>query len=400
MKTVAYISALLALLISSCDIKKSNIAPEKKFMRVFDDSNFSSSYYPLDILTTEDNGYLILAAAKLDTTASLWKQSPFILRTDETGMRIWERRLELPYVDPVPGIMANSNRFSLVCMDNTTQQTHIVTFDPLNGNITDDQSLDVKYPLSVYVTENNDIVLLSFDVITRKSIISKFNDNLTLQWQTQLDIIDDIRNHIIEHLNKTGETFPFFIGEVKENGLVTTYFVNCFVNYTLSMVFTDVVNGSIKGLLNGYQDQGAVSSAIFLSNNNFALSKYSFGDNYLLPNTYVDIREISSVKDMNGNFIPELNPDAKFIVRRYFLKGRDVIVYASDTKDNQLAIYYYEAETNFLLGTKYLFDTNPIEISSILNTPDGGLLLLARTFVVGRFPRIALIKLAPDQLGF
>ena len=390
----------LIIFASGCDIKKSNIASNNNFMRVYDDPNFSASYYPLDMVQTDDNGFLILSGVKLDTAASLWKQSPYLLKTDDDGIKIWEARLDLPYVSPVPGILKNQDSYYTVCMDNLTLETQILKIDMNSGTASLYKTLSVKYPLYAYVTSTNDLIILSFDVVTRKSSITKYDANFTEQWQSNLDIVDDIRYQIIDHLNKTAQTFPFFIGEIKENNLVTGYYVNCFINYTLSMVFVDVANGSTKGLLNGYQDDGAVSSAVSLENDTFAISRFSFGDNYILPKLYIDINTITSVKDLAGSLIPELNYDAKFISNRLNLRDKDVIVYASNTKDSQIAIYFFETGTTKLLNSKYFSDSNPIEVTSFVKTSEGGLAILTRTFVVGRFPRISLFKIAPEQLGF
>ncbi len=397
-----YLVKLICLLIlaSGCDIKKSDVAPNNNFMRVYDDGDFSASYYPLDMVQTADNGFLILAGIKLDTAASLWKQSPYLMKTDDNGIKIWETRLNLPYVSPIPGILKSKDTYYTVCMDNLTLETQVLQIDLNSGNTSLYKTLPVKYPLYAYITSNNDFIILSFDVVTRKSSITTYDANFTEQWQSNLDIVEDVRYQIIDHLNKTGLTFPFFIGELKENELVTGYYVNCFINYTLSLVFLDVANGSTKGLLNGFQTDGAVSSAVFLDNDTFAISRFSFGDNYILPKLYIDINTITSVKDLAGSLIPELSDDAKFISDRVRLRNKDVIVYVSDTKDSQIALYFFESGTTKLLSSKYFSDSNPIEVSSFVKTTKGGLAVLTRTFVVGRFPRISLFKIAPEQLGF
>ena len=52
---------IINVLVISCDIKKSNISPDNNFTRVYTDNNSSHTYYPVDVVETDDNGFLIVS---------------------------------------------------------------------------------------------------------------------------------------------------------------------------------------------------------------------------------------------------------------------------------------------------------------------------------------------------
>jgi hypothetical protein len=129
-----------------------------------------------------------------------------------------------------------------------------------------------------------------------------------------------------------------------------------------------------------------------------ALSRYDFGDNFFLPVTDIDLNGIGFSGDLEVSNFPELSSNARVILKKLTIQGKEVIIYASDTKSNQLVLYAYDAATEALLDVKYLGQTNPYKIGSFTLTSDGGMAILGKTFVAGRFPRLAIFKLTTDEL--
>jgi len=91
------------------------------------------------------------------------------------------------------------------------------------------------------------------------------------------------------------------------------------------------------------------------------------------------------------------NAPVKILVSK--INDKDVILYASNTKSGQIGIYVYEQSTGDFLGSKYLGFSNPFEVTSIINTTDEGIAIGATTYVTGRFPRITLFKISPEELS-
>jgi hypothetical protein len=107
--------------------------------------------------------------------------------------------------------------------------------------------------------------------------------------------------------------------------------------------------------------------------------------------------EISSTS-IPANRFPELLPDARVLVKELSVLGKEVYIYGTDTKSNQMVLYAYDKATHELLGVTYVGQTNPYELGDFMVTEDNGLLLLGKTFVAGRFPRLALFKLTEEEL--
>jgi hypothetical protein len=61
-------------------------------------------------------------------------------------------------------------------------------------------------------------------------------------------------------------------------------------------------------------------------------------------------------------------------------------------------LYFYDEATGTFITSKYLGFSNPFEIAQVISTEDGGLAVCGTTYVAGRFPRICLIKLHPEDL--
>ncbi|MDA0194109.1 MAG: hypothetical protein O2887_03765 [Bacteroidetes bacterium] len=118
----------------------------------------------------------------------------------------------------------------------------------------------------------------------------------------------------------------------------------------------------------------------------------------MLPNAVLNTSGLSSSADLAGNPILELVPDAKVYIERMTIDGRAVLVYASTTKNGQVIILLYDETDGTWLGTDYLGFSNPFDVRSLHQTLDGGLVVLAQTSVVGRFPRSSLFKLSAREL--
>ena len=83
-----------------CDISKNDFEPTSTFVKIYDDNRFEQEYYPLDVIQTADNGYLILSEKKDDQ--SLFT-SVYVLKTDELGNVITQTEMVAPYSNPLNG---------------------------------------------------------------------------------------------------------------------------------------------------------------------------------------------------------------------------------------------------------------------------------------------------------
>lgn len=390
-----FVSAVLLLgLWISCDIKKSDTDPSAEFSRIYDHPDMNLSFYPVDLEQTADGGFIILSVYT-DTTLSVF---PLIhlLKTGRAGERQWETWVDKTYSSAVPSLSLLGNDYIFVCMDAVNQETRVMRVNTGTGEVAEHKAFDLHYPLYSMKDSNGDMLLLNFDRERRVSILSRFDDAFNEQWSLEFNIIDDVKHLIETHLAKTGTQFPFFIGQLGTPA-ITHYFVNCFYNYTMTLLFADLA-GSHTGTLYTYQDDAAISAAVSIDGNRFALSRYYSGDNFVNPLVTLDPAAIQSVTDFTDFPLPELSPDAPVRCIHETINGNDVIAYASQTRSNQLALFFYGATDSTLHSVKYISEKYPITLAGLDFTQEQGLAVLAQTYVIGRFPRISLIKLSPEDL--
>ena len=394
------IHSLLLLLLSgfiSCDVKKSDTNPSEAFSKIYDNPDMNLSFFPVDLEQTTDGGFLILSVYT-DTTLSTFPLIQ-VMKTDKTGKRLWETLVDKAYCSVVPSIMMLGNNYFFICMDAVNQQTRVMQIDAGSGGVAEVNALEYQYPLYCMKDGNGDVLMLNFDRLARTSVLTKYSSGFEEEWSHAFPIIDDVKHKIELHLGKTGMQFPFFIGQVGTSSL-SHYYVNCFYNYTMTLLFVESATGTQTGTLYTYQDDAAVSAATSIENNRFALSRYYSGDNYVNPSVELDLASTQSITDYPDFALPELAPDAPVQCIHATINGKDVVVYASQTRTNQLGLYFYDAADGTLKDVKFLNEKYPVNLAGLEFTQEEGLSVLAQTYVIGRFPRVYLIKLSPEDLEY
>ena len=397
MKTNRYITLFsLIILTSVISCKKTEIKPENIFTKIYSDSNSDISYYPLDFLENGNGGYYILGSTSIDTTRT-WL-SAFIMGTDELGEMTWSVILDKPYVNPISNLINLSGEFYFFCMDEISLGAHLLKINEATHSAELIKTFpEIIYPLAVSKTPDNGFILLSYDRTTRSSSINKIDASFNITWQSKFRVIEDAEEQLIDHLIKTGKNIPFFTGTVGE-GSASYYFANGLYNYTLSLLFVNASNGETAGVAQGYRYDGGASSLLPLQGNTFALSRFSFGEHFILPSTTIDVNSISSLSDYGGGKLAEIASDSETRVKKITINGKPSIVFATNTNNNQVIIYIYDLASNELLIKKYLGFGHPVKIASVMQTKDEGLALLVLTMVTGRFKRISMYKIPKEHL--
>ena len=73
---------LFVWIAAGCDVEDSEADPALSFVKVYDDNRFESSYQPIDIVQTSDNGFLILASRQTEDADF---PSAYLMKIDEEG---------------------------------------------------------------------------------------------------------------------------------------------------------------------------------------------------------------------------------------------------------------------------------------------------------------------------
>jgi hypothetical protein len=374
---------LLFFITWSCDIKNNDAKPSTAFVKIYDDNRFEQEYYPLDIIQTDDDGFLILSEKKDDQ--SLFT-SVHVLKTDALGNVITQTEMASPFVYPVDGWSKIGDTYYFVCMDENSLQGALVAVDG-DGTLADPLPiLGITYPL-VATQDGSNLVVLSFDNADGESVLSVVDamGQVTNQASYNIGAGVDVDKPIIDHITRNGAQLPFSVGKISNN----QYYFNGFYNYTFSLVFSDLT-GTPTGVCQGQLSLGGISAVESLGNDNFGVARFNFGDNYLNPIANIPTNSISSSTDLGGNTFPEIASGAR--VKILNQKSIAKWVYGTNTISNQIILNGFDQATGTILGTEYLGSGNPYTFASMIITNDGGIAILAQTAIEGRFRRIALFK--------
>jgi hypothetical protein len=390
-----WILACALLSIISCDIKKSKADPSESFSVVYDHPDMDLSFYPVDMVQTGDGGFLVLSVYT-DTVLSTFPLIR-IMKADKSGSLVSEKVVDPAFCSAVPALIPNGSSWRFVCMDAVNQNTKLMEVDEDANNVSEVHELSGKYPLYLFADNSDNFLVLSFDRIARTSVLTLYSPGGNQEWQSNYNINEDYKNQIEMHLKKAGRQFPFFILQSGESAS-SHYLVNCFFNYTMTLIFADPATGNRGGQVNSYQDDAAISSAVYLDGSRFSLSRYYMGENYIYPSVELDQNSMQGSDGFEDIHLAELTTDAPFKSITATFHDREVVIDASQTKSNSLVLYFFNRTDGKLLATKNVASTNPIKIAGLISTSDGGLAILAQTYIAGRFPRIAIFKIAPDDI--
>jgi len=378
------ITFLTIPILFSCG-NEEDFVPDASFIKIYNDESFESSYIPMDIVQAGEHGYFILSAYNSWNT--------YILRVDEEGEFMWDYKLEENYVNPIRGLYYQDSAFYFFCMDDlslaavlmkSTDQSKSAAVERTYGN--------TIYPLHSSAVSDG-FLLESYNRESYSTRLTKLDANFGEQWNEEYSVEQDVEESIISHLTRIGDRLPFFSGEAGNK-----YFLNGYYNYSLSMLFVNTGDGTQTGVINGFRNKSAISSAKYLDGNSFALSRFDFGDNFIIPKIDINTSGTGISSDLEGNIHPEMVANAFVYNEIIDVNGKEITMYATSTKGGQILLYAYDAINGTLVGTHHLGRINPYEAIDFVVTTDGGLTVLGNTHVNGRFSRITLIKLSEQEL--
>jgi hypothetical protein len=405
---ITYFTLLMAVFIISCDIKKNEVVLGEQFVRIYDNEAFGKEFRPLSVVQLSDGNFFILGETQ-DEAAS---QFPLIytMIVDADGEFVSQQTLSNETVSPMANLMQSGTEFYFFAMNSVSLAPKLMQVGA-SGEVSEAAEITgLTYPLHASQDTDGSFLLLTYNNVDLESVFSKINTSgavLASQSYTINNGEEDpsAEISIIKHLNKKGKQLPFLTG-VMTGG---KYYFNGFFNYNLSLVFLAFGDSEDNrpNLLEGYRDEECISALLHLSGNNFAVTRYASGNNYIIPKGVIDATSadgegdgaLNSTKNLGGNPIPEMTADARVILKKAQINGRNVLIYGTDTKGKQMVLYIYDESTGEFIHAKYLGFGNPYEMGGFTFTADGGIAVTGTTYIAGRFPRVCLFKLSPAEVS-
>ncbi|HAN79226.1 MAG TPA: hypothetical protein DCQ31_16395, partial [Bacteroidales bacterium] len=228
--------------------------------------------------------------------------------------------------------------------------------------------------------------------------LSKISTGLSVSWSNSYPLIEDGEEMLIKHITKRGTTFPFFVDYALAGNTVSYYYLNGFYRYSFSTVFASATDGSLLGVNNGFRYEGAISSAIQLSGNSFALTYFFRGKNFYLHNHSFNTSATTSIENLGGIQLTDLVTDAAVKATRMKINGSDVLIFASNSNLNRIVLNVFDAATGSLLNKYEINQAAQTELGAIAPTADNGLVITGKTMVFGKFPRIFVLKIPSSKI--
>lgn len=387
------IPVLGTVVMTGCELNQKDIGPDDSFIKIYNHPDELYAFYPESVLELNDGGYLILSALKDDSSQFEFPVT-HLVRTNDRGEVVYTR--EHNWYAPVGKLIQDDNSAWFVAMDNQLRGFGL-EIDLASGNLVAQQELDLTMPLSAFRGSGGNILVLGYNFLERKSRISLFTDGFNRIRTVDLNINSDLQNQVQKHLNRSGTWYPFYMGEYSGTG-GEGYYVNCFANYTLRTIFLDAAGNYLNGDIYSFQTEAALSSLVNISDNRFALTRYYAGSNYLLPLVEVEYNRSQNFNDVRGEVLPELTFNARVLSGKLILNDLPYLIFASQSNSNSMVIYIYEPESGKRVASIHRdFDTR-IDVSDLKINSDGNILVLGKTFILGKYQRPVLVKVNSREI--
>jgi hypothetical protein len=391
---------LAGSIFTSCDISQKETKEADLFFKVYNSENVNLHFYPVDVIQTADNGYLILSSIKNDTLYD-GNDYPYtnLIKTDELGAFEWT--LDIPgALSPVHSMFAINNNVGFVAM-NAAFEARVYQLDPTNSASISSQSFDnIRFPVSSYQDSNGDLIVVSeFNGNTNVYKLDNAASSVVASSSTMQIGSASKRNTILNHSNKTGREIPFFISEFSTTDINRGYAISLYENETLRTMFFGQDLGTL-GNKYVFQDFEFISTFTQKNDSSFAFVITQEGRSMLHGHESVDLSSIESYQDLNGGEVlrevADYYPNFKYL--NYILGNTERNFIASNTNGNDLILFQL-SDTSATIAKKQLisFD-DEIELRSIIQTKDGGIMVLAKYFLNGKYARPAIRKIAKADL--
>lgn len=403
MKRFFYILPLLIMSLASCEEEVNPLFDTESFTAFFDNSQFAATYNPIDMIQTDDGGYLILG--KRDLPQSEFA-GIYLMKVDKYGNFVRETEVGPDYVHPVASLVNRNNLIHFICMNELTTELQIAAVSA-DGEFLPGSTVlvsGITYPSAASFVDN-EFVVQGYNHVDKQTIVAtvSLEGQVTKQISYSIGIgnTESLDKQITSHFLETGRQLPFTVGKAGN-----IYYFNGFYDFTFSLLFTNLQQDNPSGGVQGQResDNSGLSAILPLGASKFAVSWFNVGRNYFAPAMNIAATGTpTSIGDDNfadfGLPFRELVDNADVRIIRANVNEKNALVYLSTTLSKQIGLFFYDESTGKFMSSRYLGYSNPFEASHVIQTADGGLAVCGTTYLAGRFPRICIFKLSKEELA-
>jgi hypothetical protein len=375
---------VLVFLLSSCSDKPESFLPNEKFNSIFENPSEGVNYEPLDIIQTEDNGYLILAESALDAV--------FVMKITSLGQLAWSTTMPATFENPVADLIFNEGKYYFIASTQADQTATLIEVDDFNQSVTPTQRTYVGYrnPLAFGRMNPENFLLLNYNDTTGP-VLSKIQSGFGQEWARrydstaiEIDAIDEIRNNTSAN---------FFVGGF-DNG-ENAYFHSLRAN-GYALTFTDeqgIETSKVSGI-----SEDKVISYTYLGNQTGAINYVVNENSFFQLAMPLQNNDSISLNQVGGeSLIDKTENDNAQIINTEVVATASIINLYS-TVDGRIKWTNYAVGSGSIQQIDYVGGNDPLEIKKAIGTRDGGIAILAKITIAGSRERIAVQKIPREEL--
>jgi len=379
-----WLTIVCIFLLISCSERPESFRPDEKFVSIFVNPSEGVNYEPLDIIQTEDNGYLILAESALDAV--------FVMKVSGLGQLVWSETMPATYKNPVADLVFNEGKYYFIASTQADQTAALIEVDDFNQTIMPTQRTYVGYrnPLAFGRLNPENFLMLNYNDTTGP-VLSKIQSGFGQEWARRYDssaiditAIDEIRND---------EAVNFFVGGL--NNGEGAYFHSLRAN-GYALTFTDD-QGIETGKVSGTSEDRVVSYT-YLGNQSGAINYLVNGNSFFQLAFPLQSTDSISLNQIGGERLVDKteNDNAQIINAEVLATANIINLYG--TVDGRIKWTNYAIGSGSIQQIDYVGGNDPLEIKKAIGTRDGGIVILSKITIAGSRERIAVQKIPREEV--
>lgn len=373
----------ILMVFTSCQKETEAFLPTEKFSSIFDNPSGGVAYEPIDLIQTQDGGYLILASSN--------NQQVFVLKASSRGEFLWSKTMSSGYIQPIGKWVRSLENYYFIAQAISDRTAVLVEVNDLEQTLAPIREYTgYRRPLAFnYLNPNTYLLLTNNDTIG--AVLSKIQEGFAMEWARPYDKIENANANLDDYL--TGNSTQFFVGAY--NNGATLYF-NALRADGLAFTFTDEMGIETGKIVpNG---QGAINSVATTNNGQGAFNYISHGQSYFANQVVLANNDSTALFQLNGSLQADRMSNKSALSVSIELSTTPYTLNAFTTIDGRIKLSLYSATSGELAAIEYIGDNDPLEVVAITATEDQGIVILSKTTIAGVRQRINLMKIPKEEL--